>query len=109
MPSEITFYVTPSELIRFNQILVDRATPLDPDCPPGTSIYFRSGEFCDGYEAHVAILSGKPTPYLDVVVYDGHGTPVAGQQLATDHFDQEFTFLLENGHRYIVKVQAKQQ
>jgi hypothetical protein len=108
MPTiELTFYVTASELIRFNQILVDRATPLDPDCPPGTSIYFRSAEFTDGYEAHVAILSGKPTPYLDVVLYDDHGTPVAGEQVATDHLDQEFIFLPENGKKYVVKIQVK--
>jgi hypothetical protein len=103
--SELTFYITAAELIRYNQILQDTVSTLED--PPGTSLFFRSAEFTDGCEATVSILVGVPRPYLDIVLYDQNGVPIAGEQRATDHLDQEFVFLPENGNCYTVKIQTK--
>lgn len=81
---KITFYLTDAEIERVNGMLADVTGCVDAETPAGTSVFFRSGELCNGYDAHVAVLAGKPRCYLDIVLYDPNGVPVAGEQQLAD-------------------------
>lgn len=110
MGSKITFRLTPAEITRCNQMLVDTLGCIDSEVPAGETVFFRNAEFVDGYEAHIAVIAAKPTPLLEVVIYDDCGTPIAGDRQHTASICQSFVFSVHGGsHHYYVEIAEQEK